>query len=297
MKMLNFMVICIAALIILSCSKKEVKTYEQSIVNGIKITESSTTPADSTFQVMLKEVCFINNDTITDPEKCIRNPSSMDFDDKGNLFVLDRTKYKVFKYDTTGKLVKTFGGQGMGPGELVQPGTINVRKDTLFVTDFNGFKISKFNLNGEFLENKKYPYMDNFPFTPAKFGENYITFGSEKAIGSPEGKTICYQEVGYYDKYFNFIKNLHKLEYELVSADVEYDPFEKGLKGTVSATNAYIYESSKTQYKINVYDLRGKKVREIRRKYTRESTSEETRKKIRENGEKYGRKYKQDYLN
>jgi len=297
MKMLNCMFICIATLIILSCSKKEVKTYEQSIVNGIKITESSTTPADSTFKVVLKEVCFINNDTITDPEKCLRQPSSMDFDDHGNLFVLDRTKYKVFKYDTTGKLVKTFGGQGMGPGEFIQPGTIIVRKDTLFVTDFQRLLISKFNLNGEYIAGKQFEDVDNFPHLLYKLGEKYITYGGFKEKKIEEGKIIRSQEILLYNKNMDFNKIISKLEYDPPVADVECDITEKGIIGAASSSEAYVYEFSKTDYKIDVYDINGKKVREIRKKYTRLNTSEEIRKTTRENGEKQGKKRKHDYWN
>jgi len=296
MKLLNFMVICMVALIILSCAKKEVKTYEQSIVNGIKITESSTTPADSTFKIVLKEVAEISNDDDEHPENCFNQANSMDIDDQGNLFVLDRTKYKVFKYDIAGKFQKSFGGHGPGPGEFIQPGTINIRKDTLYITDFNGFKILKLNLEGEYISCKKYEGMTNFPFSPSKFGENYITFGATKNIVT-DGKKMTSKDTSLYDRNFNFIKNLVTIEYEPAANEVAFDPSENGLLAAASEIDAYVYESSKTTYKIDVYDKKGDKVREIRRKYMRVKTTEDQLQKIQEMWEKYGRKIKQEYKN
>lgn len=297
MKNIKIVTAVIIIFILLSCSKNEGKTYQVSTVNGIKITESSTAPADSTFKVVLKEVCFINNENITDPEQCFRQPNSMDFDDQGNFFVFDRTKFKIFKYDTKGNLVKVFGGQGQKPGEFVNPGTINIRKDTIFVTDFDGSRISKFDLNGSFLANKQYQDIEHFPLSPYKFGDNYITYGSMKSKSYKDGKTVTAVETSMYDKNFNFVKNFRQFEIENPADSVEFDPSEKGLKAASSSTEAYLYENSKTEYKIDVYDLKGEKVREIKKKYDRIETTEEQKKIINEFNEKNGKKYRQDYLN
>jgi hypothetical protein len=297
MKKIKIVTAAMIFLLLLSCSKKETTTYRENTVNGIKITESSAIPADSTFKVELKEVCFINNENLTDPEQSFRQPSSMDFDDQGNFFVLDRTKYKIFKYDTAGKLVKIFGGQGRKPNEFVNPGTINVRKDTLFVTDFDGSKILKFDLNGEFIANKQYQDMEHFPLSPYKFGENYITYGSMKSKKYDDGRGFTSIESSLYDKNFNFVKNLRQLEYENPADSIESDPSEKGLKAASSQIEAYMYENSKTEYKIDVYDLKGDKIREIKKKYDSIETTEEQKKMIIEFNEKNGKKYRQDYLN
>jgi len=297
MKMLNFMVICMAALIILSCSKKE-STYSVSEMNGIKITQNTGVPADSTFKIELKEVGFIENDSEADPEKCFNQASYINFDEKGNLFVFDRIKYKVFKYDPKGSFIKSYGRQGQCPGEFIQPGTMIVRRDTLYVTDVSSYKISKFNLDGEFLGDKKYPNLHNFPMIPAKFGENYITvFGATKSIVTDEGKRTNIKETSLYDNNFDFIKNLHILEYEPPAEDAEFDPSEKGIQAAASDTNAYVYEHSKTQYKIDVYDINGNKVREIRKYYSRIKTPEDEHKRTEEIWAKRGRKYKSEFRN
>lgn len=297
MKMLNFMIICIVSLIILSCSKKE-STYSVSEMNGIKITQNTGVPADSTFRIELKEVGFIENDSEADPERYFTQPTIVDFDKAGNIYILDRTKYMIFKYDPKGSFIKSFGRQGQGPGEFIQPGTIIVREDTLYVTEIRSYKISKFNLDGEFLGDKKFPDIHNFPMLPSKFGENYITvFGATKSIVTDEGKRTNIKETSLYDHNFDFIKNLHILEYEPPALEAEFDPSEKGIQAAASDTNAYVYEHSKTQYKIDVYDISGNKIREIRKYYSRIKTPLDFQKKYEEIWAKQGRKYKSEFRN
>ncbi|MBN2858184.1 MAG: 6-bladed beta-propeller [Candidatus Delongbacteria bacterium] len=297
MKVLWYLVILSAVLLAISCTKKE-STYEVSEVNGIRITQNTGVPADSTFRIELKEIGFIENNAEADPERYFNQPTIVDFDEEGNLYILDRTKYKVFKYDPKGSFIKSFGRQGQGPGEFIIPGTINVRKDTLYVTDIRSYKISKFNLDGEFLGDKKYHDINNFPMLPLKFGENYITiFGATKRVVTDEGKQISIKETSLYDHNYDFIKNLHILEYEPPAEDAEFDPSEKGIQASASYTNAYVYEHSKTQYKIDVYDINGNKVREIRKYYSRIKTPADEHKKNEEIWAKRGRKYKEEFIN
>jgi len=46
---------------------------------------------------------------------------AIDVDEKGNIFVLDRKSFSIFKIDNRGKFIKRAGGKGEGPGEF--PGT------------------------------------------------------------------------------------------------------------------------------------------------------------------------------
>ena len=297
MKVLRYLVILSAILFVVSCSKKE-STYKVRDLNGIRITQNTGVPADSTFRIEFREVGFIDYDAETDPEKSFRQASSVDIADNGDIFVLDRTKYMIFKYDSKGSFIKSFGRQGSGPGEFIQqPFTINVRKDTLYVTEMSNYKISKFNLDGEFLEDKKYPSIHNFPLTPSKFGENYITFGAIKGFVTNEGKKIRSYETSLYNHNFDFIKNLHIIEYEPPAEDAEFDPSEKGIKAAASDINAYIYEHSKTEYKIDVYDINGNKVREIRKYHARIKIPQDAQKKSEEIWAKRGRKFKAEFRN
>jgi hypothetical protein len=50
-------------------------------------------------------------------------------DQNGRLYVVDRAAHRIAVYDSTGRLVRPFGRQGMGPGELTAPLWVDVRSN------------------------------------------------------------------------------------------------------------------------------------------------------------------------
>ncbi|MFA7124289.1 MAG: 6-bladed beta-propeller, partial [Candidatus Delongbacteria bacterium] len=157
MKVLRYLVILSAALFVLSCTKKE-STYKQYDLNGIRITENSTTPADTTLRIELKEAATISLET----ETGYIQPPDYDyhFDTSGNLYFVDYKTNKIHKYDTKGGSAAVFGGKGQGPGEFsVQP-RIFVSGDTLYAAETNIRKVTKFDLNGKYLSEKIIPDID-----------------------------------------------------------------------------------------------------------------------------------------
>jgi hypothetical protein len=53
----------------------------------------------------------------------------LDFDAAGNLYIFDGQKSRVVVVDASGRLVRTFGKEGDGPGELRQPVALVVNRD------------------------------------------------------------------------------------------------------------------------------------------------------------------------
>jgi len=295
MKLLNCMVICMAALIILSCSKK-VATYEQTVENGIRITKNTGVPADSTFKITIKEVGFLDMENEEDSLKFIKAVSNFDMDDQGNLYILDREKCIIHKYDRDFNFIKAFGRKGKGPGEFWLPGLINVRKDTLYLSNWTSLRVIKYDLNGNYLEDKIFPTNENFPSYPTKFGkENYISQSTSNRYKS-DGKEYMIEEVAMYDNKFNFIKHLYKLEYDSKN-DIEHDPSELGSVAAFSDSVIYISENSKDRYKIDVYNSDGVKIREINKNYAKTKANEKEAQALSEAGAKYGMKYKMIYKN
>ncbi len=292
----KFLAIIVILFVFYSCTKNEL-TFKVSEENGIRITQNTGVPADSTFNIELREVAFIENDTETYPEKSFKQASCMDFDDNGNLFVLDRKLFKVFKYDQKGKFLISFGAHGHGPGEFINPGTVICRNDTLFVTDFQGYKINKFDTNGDFIGSKQCQDMAHFPFTPSKFAENYITSGSSKNSVSEDGIVHTIIETSLYNNRFDFIKDIYVIKSEQPALEEDFDPSEKGIKAAASDTNVYVYVHSKIHYKLDVYDTNGNKIREIKKYYTRIQNPKEIQKKYEEIWAKRGRKYKSEFRN
>jgi hypothetical protein len=60
---------------------------------------------------------------------------AVEYDSTGQLFVSDRLAHNVRVYDRTGKLIRTIGRRGGGPGEFNYPDHVLLKNDTLLVTD------------------------------------------------------------------------------------------------------------------------------------------------------------------
>ncbi|MFA7124288.1 MAG: hypothetical protein WC212_09620 [Candidatus Delongbacteria bacterium] len=253
-------------LIVFSCTKKEA-TYKQYDLNGIRITENSTTPADSTFRIELKEVGFIDMENETDSNRYISMIANIDIDSEGNLYIMDIMKRIIHKYDKNCNFVKTFGRMGNGPGEFEYPGTINVRKDSIFIPNLTTLQIIKYDTDGNFIVNKRMNDVSKFPSYPKKFGKRYVS-ESINILPDEEKGIVMYEDINLYDSRFNFIKYLYKNEYYANAGETD-ELVEKALVITFNDSLLYVYEKSIDKYQIDVFDNEGIKVGEIRKNYRR----------------------------
>jgi len=87
-------------------------------------------------------------------------------DDEGNLYVADSGWNKIFKFDSNGKFLMSFGREGQGPGEFMgqrmrYPLDITFGNDKkLYINDPGNSRISVFTKEGKFLKSHRTP-----PFT------------------------------------------------------------------------------------------------------------------------------------
>ncbi len=289
-----FFITIVILIFLLSCTKKE-QTYKQYDLNGIRITENSTTPADSTFRIELKEVGFIDMENETDTTRFISRIGSMDMDAKGSLYIMDGEKSIIHKYDKDCNFVRSFGRKGKGPGEFWLPGFINVRKDTIFISNWTSLDIIKYDTDGNYLSYKKGTEFNNFPSYPKKSGENYIQSSSSSNYSNDKGMIVVY-DVSIYDKNFNFVKDLFRDEYH-TDWRKENDPSENGYITAASDSVIFVYKNSKDKYLIELYNSGGIKKGEIRKNYKRTKAVPEQQAEYDEMNKKYGTNYKILYAN
>ena len=81
-------------------------------------------------------------------------PLDVSFDHIGNAYVANLISHNVKVFHSNGKLLRTFGTYGSGPGQLNYPLAIAVTNtDTVYVAEMSGNRISVFKTNGEFICN------------------------------------------------------------------------------------------------------------------------------------------------
>jgi len=291
-----WMLIVVTGILLLSgCAKKQA-TYEQYVdENGVRVTKNTTTPADPALTIELKEIGFIDNENETDSVRFIEALYYTGSDDKENLYILDSKRSRVHKYNNAYKFVSCFGGKGEGPGEFMYAGNICIKKDTIYIPDWYSKKINKYDLEGNPLSIKKYDDIDKIPTHPRTFGDHFINSSmNSKTISSAPGIVYRSAVASLYDQRLNFIKDIYTLTWEFNKTE-DYDPTANGVTSANSDTELYLAEKSKEQYLISVHDNSGKRIREIRKQFTRIRINEEESQKLAEKGEKYKMKYKMTY--
>lgn len=73
-------------------------------------------------------------------------------DDDGNIYVLDYKECLVKVFDAQGKLIRSFGKKGQGPGDLQVPAGMSLSGDVLTIFDLVSSRISRFSLEGRPIE-------------------------------------------------------------------------------------------------------------------------------------------------
>lgn len=152
-----------AVLIVLSaCAKKASPSaaypVKTEIVDGIKIVLNPAFPKEGVIRYALQEELVMGGEG-GDAPSVLNRPISLDVDARGDIFVLDwgDCDFKVFGPD--GRLLRTFGQKGQGPGEFDIPAyfvlgadgrifVLSGRQHQMIQLDSAGKYLSSFRLDG-----------------------------------------------------------------------------------------------------------------------------------------------------
>jgi hypothetical protein len=86
----------------------------------------------------------------------------MDFDSRGNLYILDSQESKVSVFDRSGRFARSFGKPGQGPDEFSRPSMLFIKGDEIYVLQGFGFDFKVVSLEGEFIENRRVSFENQF---------------------------------------------------------------------------------------------------------------------------------------
>jgi hypothetical protein len=123
----------------------------------------------------VKAGSFTTEFKISHPD--LLSPKSGLVDNKGNIFVLDDQTCEIFKLSPGGKLLKKTGRKGVGPGENKSPMKILQNRDKIYVIDFEMPYVNIFDLELNFLEQKKFSRLF-YAFDAAFINDNQFVVSS-----------------------------------------------------------------------------------------------------------------------
>jgi len=80
-----------------------------------------------------------------------KNPSAVAVDSVDNIYVVDSGNSQIKKFDSTGKLLLSWGSFGPGNGQFRNPSGILVDQKYVYIADTGHARIQKFDKNGNFV--------------------------------------------------------------------------------------------------------------------------------------------------
>lgn len=93
--------------------------------------------------------------------RCFNEPNDVAFGRNGEIYVSQghgKGESRLLKFDAEGNFLKTWGGEGSGPGQFKQPHSIVTdAKGNLYVADRSNQRIQVFDGEGNFLRETKHP--------------------------------------------------------------------------------------------------------------------------------------------
>jgi len=197
----------------------------------------------------------------------IRDTWGIDADNDMNLYIADYFNCTITVFDKNGKYLRTMGGKGQGPGELINPETICIIGKRIYIYEhLKGIKT--LDLNGRYVDFAVAKFGNFRLFKP--LGDNLLTVNYihiPPKIGNPPQFAYPPEEAGYhleiYSKDFTKIKRIVTLQSD------DHLMFIPDYALAVDSYNRIYFLNGRNDYKINTYSADGKLLYSFGREYKR----------------------------
>ncbi len=191
----------------------------------------------------------------------VLKPSVIDIH-KDRLFVMDTEQVRIYSMKDL-SLIKSFGKRGEGPGEYKInpeiPLTLKAFDDFLIVESID--KLSYFSPDGKYMKEKRKPPR---LLKISQIGTNYIG----RRLVHPQDGSDSTSAIKIYDQNFNEIRELYKQKY-LQQGSYPNFRWDLGMEVLFYqvADNKIFVDKSDQGFLIDVYDVKGNKIYEIKKEY------------------------------
>lgn len=208
--------------------------------------------------------------------KGITDILGFEVDSSGEIYILNRIDPRsnlIYKFDKDGNFIKSFGGFGQGPGEVQNPFYISLdSKENLLISDLARHMVVVFDREGKFKNNI---VLKKGGMLASSGPAGNLLVVAESAIAETGKQVFSLKLVDEHLNDLAIIDN-YSLEWPKTSQFRAVPPLF-----CWTSSSDYIYVAKEDSgYEICVYDLQGKLIRKIRKKYRKVPVSEEYKTKI-----------------
>ena len=182
-------------------------------------------------------------------------------DDNGNMYVLDPDAYQVQVFDSTGRHLRTLGGQGGGPGELQFPLALAVATDgRAWVADVGKRALVHWGPGGEVLDSDQFPQ--------GYFGGEvkWTSLGLVVPLRDPEGHKLVIASESGENRVLAVLDFAETRALQLESCGMSFSGMEPIFSPNLvwTASRNTVVVARNPAYVIDVYEA-GRLVRSVRR--------------------------------
>jgi hypothetical protein len=260
------------------CGPKQ-EEVERTIENGVEVVINHREPyqVGRASSLSLEEVFKIDTENKATLDLGIPDIFGFEVNSAGEIFILRNVTGEgnfVYKFDSSGKFVKSFGRQGEGPGEFQNPHHISMDdNDNLLIVDLGPQKLLKYTSDGVFIDDHR---MSGEDARISAAPENKM-LAMGMSFGQDNENAFYSFSLRLLDADFTEIKVIDQFSFEVNPKKIRAaDPFF-----CWSASEDFIFVANENRgYEIWVFDSNGRLVRKIRKDYQEIPLSEDYKKKI-----------------
>jgi len=133
----------------------------------VRVSGSRPRYADKKIDLAKLSTIDVSRINMLSREKRINFDNVMDFDKKGNLYILDSGECTISVFDKNGRFVRAFGRRGQGPNEFSLPSMFFIKSDEIFVLQEFGTQFKIVNLEGDFVSTRLVSFQNPFRYCAA----------------------------------------------------------------------------------------------------------------------------------
>lgn len=274
--MKNIFILFLIIILVVSCSKNKQKNYMEKIVNGVRIVKNSTTPSDNNFKYDFKEVLTLKGEN--DGDAGFGKVDHLAIDSKNNIFLADLASNSIKKYDVKGVYLLSFGRLGSGPGEYSELKNMTILNDTVIVSDPQGRKMIKYDLEGNYISEKK--FNNRTPEFLVPVNKKNQILGLLLTVNPTEKGLNLVSSVVSVDHKFNQQKEFAKISMPFDPTKPQFNPMDLMQPYNASSEKIYISEISEDKLNVQVYDFNGKHLENISKNFLKVKMSKDEMEKL-----------------
>lgn len=244
------------SLIFCACNKNDWKgTIE--VKDGVTIVKNPREPLYAEMRLDLEEELSINGISETG-DFIFAEVSSLAVDRNDKIFICDRKEANIKIFDRSGSFLKTIGGRGQGPGEMSDPGRVNISNNNeIVVVDFRNRCLLFFSNEGKYIKTLKSREMLLLGSCLDSKG-NIIASTLKLVQPYPEYELIKF------DPHLNPLFKIGSMPYQQNLRAL--NPFAPGYTYAVDQNDNIVY-GYPNKYEIQIFSPQGKILKKITKEY------------------------------